>query len=267
MTFSVTIPTSGYSGWLFLKRTQQKQQDLLAKSPARMRDEKYFINKISDIEDAGGLVADRTLLRVALGSSGLSSNEKNYFFIKKVLESDLSNPESLANKLSDKRYLEFAYKFSFLTENLSTDEISNVKKNIILDWRKNNFIEAVGRENSSLRIALYAEQKLPEIAEGSLSDRGKWFAVLGSEPLREFFETIFGLPKSFSAIGIDRQAHIFGEKYRSYFIGNSINDISKDNLLQDIIRKYVIISNSNHNSSALKTGAANALKIIKLSSS
>ena len=53
MTFSVTLPISGYAGWNFLKRTQEKQQALLSQNLVQQRDESYFREKIGTILRSG----------------------------------------------------------------------------------------------------------------------------------------------------------------------------------------------------------------------
>lgn len=123
MSFTVTLPISGYAGWKLLKRTQSQQQALLAQNPAQQRDEDYFRQKISSVKTAEDLVSDRRLLRVALGAFGLSADLNNKFFIRKVLESDTLDSKSLASKLSDKRYKEMAEAFGFGTFSIPSTQI------------------------------------------------------------------------------------------------------------------------------------------------
>ena len=115
MSFQPTIPLGGVAGWTFLKRTLATQKSAHAASSQLDREAIYFREKIGTIKTAEDLVADRRLLRVALGAFGLSGDLNNRFFIRKVLESSALDTKSLANKLSDKRYGELSPAFGFGT--------------------------------------------------------------------------------------------------------------------------------------------------------
>ena len=85
MTYSVSLPLSGYSGWTFLKRTQDRQMAALAKDPQVTRDEAYFRSRIQGATTAEALVKDKRLLRVALRAFGLEGDVGKTYFITKVL--------------------------------------------------------------------------------------------------------------------------------------------------------------------------------------
>lgn len=116
MTYTPTILGSGLAGYSFLTRTRDTQQELLAKSPDVARDTAKFTEKLKDIQSADELMEDRALLKVALGAFGLDEDIDNRAFIKKILESDLADTGSLANRLADKRYLALAKTFNFASE-------------------------------------------------------------------------------------------------------------------------------------------------------
>ena len=86
MSFSPVVPSGGYAGWTFLKRTQDRQQAALQADPVFKRDEAYFRAKIGSVTSAEQLVSDRRLLKVALGAFGLDADINNKFFLRKVLE-------------------------------------------------------------------------------------------------------------------------------------------------------------------------------------
>jgi hypothetical protein len=113
MTFSPTVLGSGVGGYAYLKRTREAQQGLFQKSAVVSRETKVFAEKIERVETSDQLMADRAVLKVALGAFGLSEDINNRAFIKKILDSDLSDTKSLANRLADKRYLAFAQAFNF----------------------------------------------------------------------------------------------------------------------------------------------------------
>jgi len=72
-------------------------------------------DKLAAIQTADDLLSDPGLLRAALKTFGLESDRGNVYFLQKVLESDLEDPASFANRLSDTRYADMARAFDFQT--------------------------------------------------------------------------------------------------------------------------------------------------------
>ncbi|OED49202.1 flagellar protein [Rhodobacteraceae bacterium (ex Bugula neritina AB1)] len=70
-------------------------------------------SEFASISTPDDLLSNSTLLTKALDNVGLKGMENNQFFLQQVLESDLSDPESFANKLSDTRIADFARQFEF----------------------------------------------------------------------------------------------------------------------------------------------------------
>ncbi|MEO1420885.1 MAG: DUF1217 domain-containing protein, partial [Pseudomonadota bacterium] len=96
-----------------MQRTQDSQQDAFNSSSATTSATTYFRDNIGAITRAEDLVADRRLLSVALDAFGLSDQINSKALIRQVLESSTFDPESLANRLSDDRYLRLAEAFGF----------------------------------------------------------------------------------------------------------------------------------------------------------
>ncbi|WP_146584938.1 DUF1217 domain-containing protein [Puniceibacterium confluentis] len=113
MGFSPIVSGTGLIGWEFLNRTREKQQAAFAQSPSIARDSTRFAEQIQGVQTSEQLMDNHTLLRVALGAFGLDEDVNNRAFIKQVLDSDLTDGASLANRLADKRYLRLAEAFNF----------------------------------------------------------------------------------------------------------------------------------------------------------
>lgn len=111
--FTPSIIGSGLAGYRFLQSTKDTQMRTFENSPEVANDMTRFKERIASIQTVDELMDDRALLRVALGAFGLDEDINNTVFIRRVLESDLSDPASTANRLSDKRYLALAKTFNF----------------------------------------------------------------------------------------------------------------------------------------------------------
>jgi len=239
--FAPALPLSGYAGWKFLERTRDVQQETLLASPVIQRNEAHFREKIGSITTAEALVEDRRLLTVALGAFGLDDDINNKFFIRKVLEEGTLDPKALANKLSDKRYLEFAKAFGFgdFPDNPNT-LLSTFADDILSSYGDRQFERAVGDQDESLRFALNAQRELGDIAAKSNSEDTKWFTIMGNAPLRKVFETAFGLPKQFGSADLDQQLGEFKDRAER-FLGSSDPALFKDpEKVEELVKLYLL---------------------------
>ena len=217
MTFQPVIPFGGNGGWAFLSRTREAQQAAFDASPAVQRNTAYFEQTIAKITSAEELVADRRLLEVALGAFGLEGDIGNKFFIRKVLEDGTFDPDSLANRLSDKRYLEMSKAFGFGDVSPPNTVLSDFAPRIVAAFREKQFEAAVGEQAPDMRLALGLERDLGQLASGGMSDEAMWFTVMATPPLRTVFERAFSLPVAVGTLDIDRQLEIFREKAGALF--------------------------------------------------
>ncbi|WP_246318730.1 DUF1217 domain-containing protein [Peteryoungia desertarenae] len=77
------------------------------------RDAAYYRENIGNVKTVDEFLDDFRLYSYAMKAHGLEDMTYARAFMKKVLESDLNDENSYANKLTDKRYREFAAAFQF----------------------------------------------------------------------------------------------------------------------------------------------------------
>lgn len=203
MTFNVMVGNGGYTGWKILERTATAQRQAIAQEPQMLTSRDYFTSSAVNLKSADDLVGDYRMLKVALTAFGLEGDIKNKAFVKKVLESDLTDEASFAHKLSDKRYLRLAEALGF--GNGNSTKFSQNASSIFDSYIESTFQMRVGDQDSNLRLALNAQSELNKVASSSKSENAFWYNVIGSKPLRSVFEGTFGLPSSFGRVAIDRQ--------------------------------------------------------------
>lgn len=262
MSFSIALPLSGYGGWKYLKRTEEAQMQRMQADPVMQRDEAYFREKIGSVTTADQLVSDKRLLRVALGAYGLSDDVNNTFFIKKVLQDGTLDTTDLANKLTDKNYAALSSAFGFGDYTVPSTKLSTFADDILARYEQRKFEEAVGDSNGDYRIALYAERELPALAAKTLSGDGKWFSIMGSPPLREFFETAYGLPSSFSTMDVDQQLVVLKEKTDRMFGDSDVDQFTTGDTLDKMVRQYLLRAEIAAGASSYGSGSA-ALQILQ----
>lgn len=238
--FQPVVPFGGFAGWSFLTRTLDNQKEAYAKSSEVTREVEYFKENISKVQTAEDLLADRTLLKVALEAFGLGDDINNKFFIRKVLEDGTLSDDALANKLSDKRYLEFSQAFGFGDYSVPRTVLSDFGSKITAAFEERGFEAAVGDQNEDFRLALGINRDLTEIADKDLSEDTLWYTIMGNAPLREVFETAFNLPESFGALDLDKQLETFKDKARSAFGDSGIKQFATAEKQEDLTRLFLL---------------------------
>lgn len=88
----------------------------LKKGTAAATEAQYFQTKMATLTSVDELVADDRLFAYALTAYGLDPSIASETTIRNVLTSDLSDPNSVANRLGDARYVKLANAFSFETD-------------------------------------------------------------------------------------------------------------------------------------------------------
>ncbi|MEC8579128.1 MAG: DUF1217 domain-containing protein [Pseudomonadota bacterium] len=240
MSFQPVIVGSGLVGWNFLQSTSDRQNELFQKSPLILRDTEYFAENIATVQSAEDLVNDRRLLRVALKAFGLQDDINSKALISKVLSEGTESSSSLANKLSDSRYAEFSKAFGFGNPDGAQTLADGFAEDIIARYNAQSFEIAVGDQNETLRLALNAERKLPELAEQSSSNDSLWYQIMGTPPLREVFESALGLPSSFGQIDIDQQLEVFQDKANQRWGTDDVRELATPEMLEEITKTYLL---------------------------
>ena len=85
----------------------------IAADPQIARETKYYKENIDKVKSVDDLLDNSRLYNYAMKAAGLDDMIYAKAFMRKVLESDLTDRNSFANKLVDTRYVEFAKAFNF----------------------------------------------------------------------------------------------------------------------------------------------------------
>jgi hypothetical protein len=216
MSFQPSIPLPGIAGWRFLQRTRVAQQAAFERGPELAREVAYFAERIGGIASAADLVADRRLLKVALGAFGLEGELDKRAFIRKVLEEGTTAPEAFANRLTDPAFRKLAAAFGFGDAAGARTAEPGFAAGIVAAYKTRAFEAAVGETSDDMRLALNFRREIAELsAQGATG--ASWFSVLGSKPLRAVFEKAYGLPTAFGKLDVDRQRDVMRDKTSAMF--------------------------------------------------
>jgi hypothetical protein len=78
---------------------------------------------------------------------------------------------------------------------------------------------------------------------------------MGNPPLRQVFETAFGLPSSFGTIDIDKQLEVFQEKSESYFGASTVDQFADPERMEELTRLFLARSQIAQGTAALSSNA------------
>ena len=87
----------------------------VAAEPQPSHDAAYFKANIGNVKTVDDFLKNPRLFNFAMQAYGLQDMAFGTAFMRKVLTSDLADTASFANRLSDKRYVQFARAFNFST--------------------------------------------------------------------------------------------------------------------------------------------------------
>lgn len=263
MSYTPVVPLSGISGWRFLQRTEASQKAAFDKSAEVQKDAAYFAEKIGKITSAADLVADRRLLKVALGAFGLGDKIDARAFVRKALEEGTETGDAFANRLSDATYARMAEAFGFGNSTGARTADAGFAAKIIEAYKTNAFQQAVGEASDTMRLAMTFRDRIAGLAAGN----GKsWYNVLASKPLREVFEGAYGLPNSFVNIDIDKQRDTLAARTAQLFGNDSLAAFQDPQAVEKLLNRFLVRAQLEEGVSATSRGAA-ALTLLQGGSS
>lgn len=240
MTFQPIIVGSGLGAWAMLKRTYEDQIRVHSNSNLIAREGQQAQDSLANVRSIDELVENRSNLKVALTAFGLEDDINNTFFIKKMLASDLSDPKSLANRMSDARYKKFVDAFAHLRLNTTPDHAFGVK--IRQSFEEKSFEVSVGKQNTNLRLALEAEREFAELAQSGKTNKTLWYNVLGTPSLRKVMQTYLRLPASIAKIDLDKQVEMFQDKLSQRLGEGTITQFADVDQTRELVEGFLLQS-------------------------
>jgi len=188
--------------------TKDKEQTELRKTADK--DAVYYQTNIANVESVKDLLADRKLIDTVLVAKGLEPDKVTTADLRKMFDSDLSDPKSFVNTQTDPRFAEIVTSFNFDDDGAVTrlPKFGPQTRDQFMETQRKYLQQTLetqqGESNPGVRLALYFERKAPSITSP--------YDLLADKALAEVFRTIFSLPDEVGAMDIDQQAKVV-EKY------------------------------------------------------
>jgi len=130
---------STYLSYDLVVRDMKASLDRTASDPQVAREAAYYEENIGKVSSVDEFLDDYRLYSYAMKAYGLEDMTYATAFMRKVLESDLTDENSYANKLTDDRYRNFAMAFQF--NEATVDVQSDAQEAAVLDLYKQAQVE------------------------------------------------------------------------------------------------------------------------------
>jgi hypothetical protein len=147
--------TSTYLSYRIYSADLAKSLQRTAAEPANANDQKYFEANIGKVKSVDDFLNNYRLFTYAMKAYGLQDLGNAKALMKQVLESNLSDTNSVANRLNDSRYKAFAKAFNFTTKGgiASTGQVqTNAQQQDLLAKMNPLTSETAGLETSLSNI-------------------------------------------------------------------------------------------------------------------
>lgn len=222
---------STYLTYNYLAKNYDKSVEQEASTGSTKLETEYFDANMGSITSVDDFVNNYRVFNYAMKAYGLEDMAYAKAYMKKVLESDLTDDSSFANSLSDDRFKAFATAFQNLTSGtaVSSDTISTVETKYAQQTMEDN----AGDADTGVQLALYFRRSASSVTSA--------YGILADEALYKVLKTTYSIPDEMSNADIDAQASLI-EKYID--IDELQDSDYVDKLLKQFTLKYDIENNS-----------------------
>jgi hypothetical protein len=179
-----------------LKRTSEQ--------PVVQRESAYYLETIKDIKSVDEFLNNDRVFKFAMKAFGLQEMDYAKAFMRKVLTEGIDSPDSFANKLTDRRYAEFAETFNFARYTTGTTVFERTRQGTVDRYVRQDLELTAGATNEGVRLALYFQRKAAS-AETP-------FHLMADKALLKVTQIALGIPAAASTMDIDRQAELITKK-------------------------------------------------------
>jgi hypothetical protein len=174
-----------------------RTKDQIAKDPVVKRETAYYEANIKKIKTIDEFIKNDRLFKYAMKAYGLEDMTYGKALIKKLLQEGVSKPTSMANKMSNPLYKEFAKAFDFAGKGAAATSQASATTQAISKYLQQTLEQKEGDQNGGVRMALYFKRKASSVTST--------MGLLADKALLQFVQTTFNIPQNASKADLDIQ--------------------------------------------------------------
>ncbi|MBN8875518.1 MAG: DUF1217 domain-containing protein [Rhodospirillales bacterium] len=180
------------------ERNGTRQVAITAKQPDVKLAVDAFRRGVAKATSVETLLSDPAVMKVLLRANGLGDQAGYTALAKRALLSDLNDPKSLANTLSDTRWKAVAKTYDFANKGLSVIKDAKVQQAIADGYAEITWRETLDRQTPGLSNALTFRAQAAKVE--SVYD------ILGDKVLRDVVTKALGVPAQIAFQPLEAQA-------------------------------------------------------------
>lgn len=200
------------------------------------RDITYFKENIGNVESVDDLFKDTRLLNFVLSAFDLESESANKGKIRKILESDLSDEDSLANRFSDTRFLKMAQALNVAEDGVSTLTSDSMVNSLVDKYQQLEYERHLDEQAPGVRAAIEFSRRI--------QDATSTVSLLADSVLREVVTVANAIPKEIAYQETEAQVTAVERKV-------DLDELKSDpNAVEKMVSRYLVLKDSSSTSSS-----------------
>ncbi|MES5098317.1 DUF1217 domain-containing protein [Agrobacterium sp. BA1120] len=166
----------------------------------------YYQEQMKTVTSVKDLLSDSRVTNYILEANGIDPKSVTSSDLKKMFESDLTDPKSYVNTLEDNRFTEIVASFNFDAKgSLTADAVQGGQQRGSILETTNQYVrqtleEQQGDTSEGVRLALYFERVAPTISSA--------YGILSDDAIFKFFKTAYSMPDSIANMDVEKQAEM-----------------------------------------------------------
>jgi hypothetical protein len=180
-----------------VNRDLTRTKALIEKDPTVKRELEYYKANIKTIKTIDEFIKNDRVFKFAMKAYGLEEMAYGKGMIKKMLEGGISDPLSMANKMTNPLYKEFARAFDFKGKGAAATSAASATTQAVEKYVQMTFEKKEGEQNPGVQLALYFKRKASSVTTT--------MGLLADKALLKFVQTTFNIPEGASKADLDLQ--------------------------------------------------------------
>ena len=217
---------STVSSYSAIAQNLDRWLETTSREPAVKRESAYYLANIEKVKSVDDLVENRRLFAYAMKAFGLDDMVYAKAYMRKVLTEGIDRRDSLANKVADPRFREFAATFNFARYGQATTVFDRTRGGTVERYVRQSLEENAGQQNEGVRLALYFARKAPQVTSV--------YGILADRSLLKVVRVALNIPAETGMMDIDKQARMIGEKVK-------IDDLKDTTKLRAFIERFTTL--------------------------
>ena len=212
-----------------------RTKSLIAKEPATKREIEYYQANIKNIKTIDEFIKNDRIFKFAMNAYALEDMAYAKGLFKKMLQEGVSSTTSMANKMSNPLYKDFAKAFDFQGKGAEATSNATATTGAVERYIQMALEKKEGEQNQGVQLAMYFKRKASSVTTT--------MGILADKALLKFVQTTFSIPESASRADLDIQVRNLEKQL-------NIKDLQDPKKVDKLIQRFSAMWDINNTSIA-----------------